>query len=464
VSALAVCAAALLAAPPQDAGDTDFSFALVADVQYADKPDAGRRRYRSSVSRLEEAVRDWSDEELSFLVQLGDLIDGRDDDAQEAADLARVLDTLARTGLPLRHVVGNHGLELPRALLQERLGLERTWYAFARDGWRFVVVDSLWLGTVGRAEDDVLAADARAWVEAHAERPQANTWNGGLGPEQRAWLADELAAAHAAGEHAVVFSHLPAHPAGVNAYAVVHVRADALVVDGRGDVLDRVLTAPAGPLPAHALVPARSPESAPTREHYMGREIARTMHWSGAEWLMREERDEEEAPQLLLEALDVQPGWTVADFGCGNGYHTLPLAERVGPAGRVLGVDIQEEMLDMLRERARAAGAENVVPVRATALQTGLAPASCDLILMVDVYHELDRPGLVLQDARRALRAGGLLALVEFRAEDPDVPIKRLHKMTREQAVRELAANGFELARDFDGLPWQHLLLFRPRW
>ena len=504
--------------PSQDAAP--FAFALVADVQYGDKPAAGARRYADSLARLEAAVEDWSDESLAFTVQLGDVIDGVDDDALERRDLRRVLERFARAPQPVHHVVGNHCLDLPRAELVDTLGLDRSWYSFSRGAWRFLVVDSVWVSTAGRTEDDPFALDAARFLEVEAEAPNARPWNGSLGPAQRAWLADELQLAASAGQRVVVFSHLPVHvdsaapgtllwdqrevlailerapafhawiaghhhsggyaeragrhfltlrgmveaPAGDNAYAVVQVGPTGLTVDGRGHALDRNLALSDAPLTPGAFTPVATEDSHPPRTTYRGREIARTMHWRGAEWLLRKTREEEEAPKLLLEALGVQAGTTVVDFGCGNGYHALPLAELVGPEGRVLGVDIQPEMLQMLRFRAREAGIENVESVQATALDTGLVPASADLVVMVDVYHELDRPELVLDSVRASLRGDGRLALVEFRAEDDSVPIKPEHKMTAAQVIDELGANGFALVERYDELPWQHLLIFRPSW
>jgi ubiquinone/menaquinone biosynthesis C-methylase UbiE len=215
------------------------------------------------------------------------------------------------------------------------------------------------------------------------------------------------------------------------------------------------------PAPASASTePGAALELGPAATHYMGREIARTMHWTGAAWLLRQTRESEEHASLLIEALAVEPGQTVADLGCGNGFHTLPLAGRVGAGGRVLAVDLQPEMLAMLEERAAAAGVRNVETVLAAEDDPRLEPGSCDLILMVDVYHELSWPERVLAHVRRALAPGGRLVLVEFRAEDPDVPIKPLHKMSRAQVVRELEANGFRAAGSFDELPWQHVLAF----
>lgn len=222
-------------------------------------------------------------------------------------------------------------------------------------------------------------------------------------------------------------------------------------------------------LPLLALLSAAPRQDAPSdpeaseagRREYLGREIARTMHWSGAGWLTRDSREEEEAPARLLRWLDLEPGATACDFGCGNGYHTLPMAEAVGAEGEVLAVDLQPEMLELLGARAAAAGLDNVRPVRGSVRDTGLAPGSCDLVLLVDVYHELSHPVTTLRGLRDALRPEGELVLVEFRAEDPEVPIKPDHKMSEAQVVLEMAANGLAYSRQLEGLPWQHALAFR---
>jgi len=193
------------------------------------------------------------------------------------------------------------------------------------------------------------------------------------------------------------------------------------------------------------------------------REPAPTMSWRGADWLVRPERVAEENPEAMLDALRIEAGDAVADIGAGIGFHSLRLAERVGPEGRVYATDIQAEMLERLMERARAAGVDNVVPVEASQTGTGLPRDAITLALMVDVYHELSEPRSVLDDLAGALRAeDGRLALVEFRAEDPDVPIREAHKMSATQMIAELEAAGWSLDRRFDELPWQHLMLFRP--
>lgn len=196
------------------------------------------------------------------------------------------------------------------------------------------------------------------------------------------------------------------------------------------------------------------------RHEYMGRIIAPTMHFSGAGWLTRPTRDEEEEPLKLLNSLQIKPGETVCDFGCGNGFHSLQLAKRVGPSGLVYAIDIQPEMLELLRERTGPRGLENIKPVLATEQESGLPPATFDLVLMVDVYHELSNPAEVLAAVRKSLKPDGRLVLVEFREEDEEVPILPLHKMSQTQVVKELKANEFKLVGQFDRLPWQHVLQF----
>jgi len=196
------------------------------------------------------------------------------------------------------------------------------------------------------------------------------------------------------------------------------------------------------------------------RDEYLGRRIARTMHWTGAPWLLRETREDEENGDALRDWLAVKAGDAVCDLGCGNGYHTLPMARAVGAEGRVFAVDLQPEMLMLLRERAAEESLENLEYVEATVDDPRLPEASCDLVLLVDVYHELSHPVRVLDHIRRALRPGGQVVLVEFRSEDRSVPIKLRHKMSKAQVLREMAAGGFELARETDGLPWQHVMSF----
>ena len=193
---------------------------------------------------------------------------------------------------------------------------------------------------------------------------------------------------------------------------------------------------------------------------YKGRRIAQTMSYHGAPWLIRKERDQEENTKLLLKALQVKEGQTVADIGCGNGFYTLQLAKLVGPSGRVLAVDIQPEMLELLKERAAKAGITNIEPTLSTQADPKLPTGEVDLILLVDVYHEFSYPQQMLSAMRSSLSPSGLIALAEYRMEDPSVPIKLLHKMSKKQILKEYTANGLELAREFDELPWQHLMFF----
>jgi len=192
----------------------------------------------------------------------------------------------------------------------------------------------------------------------------------------------------------------------------------------------------------------------------MGRHIAPTMSASGAEWLIRKSRETEEQPRKLLKALQLQPKQQVCDFGCGNGYYTLQLAQRVGPQGKVFAVDIQQEMLTLLEQRAKPRGLSNIEPVLATLTDPNLPPRQLDLVLMVDVYHELAQPAVILKAVHQSLNSTGRIVLVEFREEDPDVPILPLHKMSQAQVMKEILANDFKLVGQFDELPWQHVLFF----
>ncbi len=205
---------------------------------------------------------------------------------------------------------------------------------------------------------------------------------------------------------------------------------------------------------------AGSPQIPPPVTVYMGREIAQTMHYTGAEWLIRDTREREERCSRMLANLGVEAGMTVCDMGCGNGFYSLQLARVVGPQGRILAVDVQPEMLNMLRARADQEGMDNITPILGSLHDPRLPEQTADLILLVDVYHEFSHPEQMLAAMRRALKPNGLLVLVEYRAEDPSVPIQPLHKMSHEQILRELQANGFRLAKQFEQLPWQHMLFF----
>jgi SAM-dependent methyltransferase len=186
----------------------------------------------------------------------------------------------------------------------------------------------------------------------------------------------------------------------------------------------------------------------PAVTEYKGREIAQTMHYLGAPWLTRESREREEDCKTLLAALKLKPGDTVCDLGCGNGFYSVKIAKLVGEQGRVVGVDIQREMLGFLKDRATEEKIANIEPVLGTVVDPKLPPGSIDLVLLVDVYHEFDHPEQ-------------MLALAEFRAEDPKVPIKPLHKMSKAQIMKEFPPNGFKLVEEFHKLPWQHLMFFQ---
>ena len=198
----------------------------------------------------------------------------------------------------------------------------------------------------------------------------------------------------------------------------------------------------------------------PGLEIYMGRRIAQTMHFTGAPWLIRNTREREERCSLMLANLGIKPGMTICDMGCGNGFHTLKMAKMTGPKGTVMAVDVQPEMLRLLRERTEKDGLENITPILGSFHNPRLPPNSIDLILQVDVDHEFSRPVTMLKAMRKSLRPEGVIVLVEFRAEDPKVPIKPLHKMSKEQILKELPANGFKLVKDYDKLPWQHMMFF----
>ncbi len=194
---------------------------------------------------------------------------------------------------------------------------------------------------------------------------------------------------------------------------------------------------------------------------YLGREIAHVMGPGGAAWLARPERETEERPQLALEALDIEPGQTVADLGAGVGYYTFRVSELVGRQGKVLAIDVEPKMLKYISEQARRDVIENVVTVLSTPGDPNLPASSVDLLFMVDVYHELEYPLEMMLKVREALKPDGRVALIEYRAEDPKVLIKPVHKMSERQIIRELTAAGFRHEQTVRTLPLQHLVIFR---
>ena len=193
---------------------------------------------------------------------------------------------------------------------------------------------------------------------------------------------------------------------------------------------------------------------------YMGREISHVMGHLGAGWLERPTRVREERTDLLIEALPIAADSVVADIGAGTGYFSFPMAERA-PDGKVLAVDIQQEMLDIIEARKADGAPANVEAVLGTVQDPNLPEAGVDVILIVDAYHEFSHPREMGQAIARSLRPGGQLVLIEYRGEDRSVPIKRLHKMTEKQAIREMAAVGLEWVRTETFLPQQHFLVFQ---
>lgn len=227
---------------------------------------------------------------------------------------------------------------------------------------------------------------------------------------------------------------------------------------------------------ASARVPAAESNSSTNRyqfrkEHsrdgigkfYMGREIAHVMGHQAADWLERPERDTEEHTEKLVEQLKLKPGQVVADIGAGTGYFSRRIAEKVGPSGQVLAVDIQPEMLELLTNKMAAAGLLNVKPILGTITDPKLPVQSVDLALMVDVYHEFDHPHEMASAIAQSLKPGGRLVFVEFRGEDPAVPIKPLHKMTEAQVKKEMSTLPLEWVETVGILPRQHIIIFRKR-
>ena len=192
---------------------------------------------------------------------------------------------------------------------------------------------------------------------------------------------------------------------------------------------------------------------------YMGRQIAHVMSHYGIDWLEREEREMEENTSLLLKNLAVKPGMVVADIGAGSGYHSALLSRMVG-TGKVFAVDVEPEMIAYLNARIKQEKLTRIVPVLSTEQKVSLPENTIDMMLLVDVYHEFSFPYEMALSMRAALKPGGKLVLVEFRAEDPTVPIKTIHKMSEAQAIKEFKAAGFAFDKNIDNLPWQHCMVF----
>ncbi|WP_461067052.1 class I SAM-dependent methyltransferase [Spirosoma horti] len=192
---------------------------------------------------------------------------------------------------------------------------------------------------------------------------------------------------------------------------------------------------------------------------YQGREIAQVMGHLGASWLERPEREQEERTDLLLKALSLKPTDVVADIGAGTGFFTFLMAPKL-PQGKVLAVDIQPEMIEYLNEGKAKRKVTNVQPVLGTESDPKLSASSIDMAILIDAYHEFSYPREMMEHIASALKPGGRIVLVEYRAEDPNVPIKELHKLSVKQATKEMKSIGLKLLKNDDRLPQQHIMFF----
>ena len=193
---------------------------------------------------------------------------------------------------------------------------------------------------------------------------------------------------------------------------------------------------------------------------YMGREIAQVMGYRAAEWLERKERIKEEEPAKLIKALDVKEGMVIADVGAGSGYHTFLLSPLVGDKGKIIACDIQQEMLDLIEKKAKDKNVKNIERVKGTETDPKLPKAGVDLILLVDVYHEFSHPYEMTEAMVKALKPGGRLIFVEYRLEDPKVPILLVHRMSEKQVLKEMEPHPLRYVETLGGLPWQHVIVF----
>lgn len=241
---------------------------------------------------------------------------------------------------------------------------------------------------------------------------------------------------------------------GVLAFGLVIVRP--LGAESPGTSVESAVTAPPDPLYEYR-------EGTPDGlgKWFLGREIAHYMSHLGAPWLERPEREDEERPSILVEALRLRPGDRVADVGAGSGYLTWRMAEKVGSTGKVWATDIQPEMLVILGQNMAKRGLTNVVPILGSATNSGLPSGSVDLILMVDVYHEFDHPYEMMKSLVASLKPGGRIVFVEYRGEEKWVPIKPLHKMTEAQVRKEMALHPMVWVETLRALPRQHIIVFQ---
>ncbi len=246
-----------------------------------------------------------------------------------------------------------------------------------------------------------------------------------------------------------------------------HIKIAAVIVSMLG-VLLYATTSPKGDShsekdntrPASTQYEQRAPSRDGIGKFYMGREISQVMGHLAAGWLERPEREREEMPNHLIESLKLKEGNVVADIGVGTGYIARRISPIIGNKGTVYGVEIQQEMLDILAEKMAEEGITNIKGVLGTITDPKLPPNSVDLAIMVDVYHEFSHPYEMMQNICRALKTGGRIAFVEYRLEDPNVPIKRLHKMSQLQVMKEVTPHPLSWVETIDVLPWQHIIIF----
>jgi precorrin-6B methylase 2 len=249
--------------------------------------------------------------------------------------------------------------------------------------------------------------------------------------------------------------------AGAQAFENQHQAARMTPQEAHGPLPAQVQVASPPPRPIYETREIHDPNG--TGKFYMGREIAQVMGPGGIPWLERPEREDEERPAAVIDALGLRGGEVVADLGAGSGYFTFRLAPEVGTTGKVLAVDIQDEMLDAIRRRATALKVMNVEEVKGSETDPKLSVSGVDIVLMVDVYHELAYPFEVMTKVRKALKPGGRVVFVEYRKEDPRVPIKEVHKMTVEQLEKEMRVVGLAHLRTVETLPLQHIVIFGKR-
>jgi precorrin-6B methylase 2 len=209
----------------------------------------------------------------------------------------------------------------------------------------------------------------------------------------------------------------------------------------------------------YELRPAEDPNG--IAKYYMGRQIAHVMGHQGADWLERPSRESEEHTDELIDLLNLKPGDNVADIGAGTGYITWRMAKKIAPTGKAYAVEIQQEMLDLLAQNMKTRGISNIVQTLGTIADPKLPADALDLIIMVDVYHEFDHPFEMTEGMVRSLKPGGRLVFVEFRKEDPKVPIKEVHKMSEAQVKKEMAIHPLQFSQNLTNLPWQHVIIFK---